>query len=98
MEECESNSLDDPHGEKRPKRRSEEIGNARKEKQDGADEHKFLFGDFKKRLSDKRTEDQRRNGEDPNQNPDLHFRGSFSGKIDREGGKEALKNEGKGKQ
>jgi hypothetical protein len=44
MEKGQTNALKDPHKEKRPKRRSHEIGQGSQGKKEGADNHKEFFG------------------------------------------------------
>jgi len=58
MKECESNSLKDPHDQKRPKRGSEKIGNRSEGIKEGADDHKGFFRNCQKRSSNIGSKDQ----------------------------------------
>lgn len=44
MEECEPNSLEDPHGQKRPERRSDQIGKGSYGIKEGPDDQKLFLG------------------------------------------------------
>jgi hypothetical protein len=46
VKECESNALENPHYQKRPKRGSYKIGKGSEGKKEGTGDHKFFLRGF----------------------------------------------------
>ena len=89
--------LKKPYYQKRPERGCYSVGQASKGKKEGAADHKPFFGDSRETSTDKRSENQRRNGEAPYEHADLNLLGPQARKIDRKSRNKDIDDEAKGK-
>ena len=82
MEKGESDSLNNPYDQERPKRHGQEVGNRRDDiKERPRDHHPFFCGS-QQNPSDDRSEEQGRESQNSDKNTDLDFSSPQGGKID----------------
>ena len=84
-EESQPDAVKDPHDQKGPERRRNEIGKAGKNSEEGPRDHELSLGKVHEGPSYDGTENQRGDAEDSDKKPDLCCPGLKSGQVDRDG-------------